>query len=61
MKHILAPTDFSTASRNACKYAASLTKDFGAKITLLHVFDTIPGHIVFMKPLFKDRLYSVLS
>jgi len=38
MKHILATTDFSIASRNACEYAVSLAQDFGAKITLLHVF-----------------------
>ena len=38
MKHVLVPTDFSIASRNACEYAASLAHSFGAKMTLVHVF-----------------------
>ena len=37
MKNILVPTDFSTASRNAAKYAASLARSFNAKIILVNV------------------------
>jgi len=42
MKHILVPTDFSTASNNAVKYAASLSEIFNANLNLLNVIpDTI--------------------
>ncbi|HET7118294.1 MAG TPA: universal stress protein [Hanamia sp.] len=37
MKHILVPTDFSTASNNAVEYAVSLAEIFNAKVTLLNV------------------------
>jgi len=37
MKHILVPTDFSTASDNAVKYAVSLAEIFNARLTLLNV------------------------
>ena len=37
MKNILVPTDFSEASGNAVEYAASLARDFQAKIILLNV------------------------
>ncbi|HET7118529.1 MAG TPA: universal stress protein [Hanamia sp.] len=37
MKNILVPTDFSAASRNAAKYAVSLARSFGAKVTLINV------------------------
>lgn len=37
MKNILVPTDFSAASRNAAKYAVSLARSFGAKVTLMNV------------------------
>ena len=37
MKNILVPTDFSPASRNAAKYAASLAQSFSAKIILVNV------------------------
>lgn len=46
MKKILVPTDFSPASRNACKYAALLAQAFGAEIHLLHVYkDLIPATV----------------
>lgn len=38
-KHILAPTDFEPASAGALKLATSLAATFGAKITLLHVWE----------------------
>lgn len=37
MKNILVPIDFSAASRNACKYAASLAEIFRSKVTLINV------------------------
>ena len=37
MKHILVPTDFSTASNNAVNYAVSLAEIFNAKVTLLNI------------------------
>lgn len=38
MKLILAPTDFSKASRNAIYYAAEIAKRAGAKLVLLHAY-----------------------
>ena len=37
LKKILVPTDFSSASENAIKYSAMLSKESGATIVLLHV------------------------
>lgn len=37
MKNILVPTDFSTASGNAAKYAVSFAQAFDAKVILLNV------------------------
>jgi universal stress protein A len=37
LKSILVPLDFSAASEKALTYAVPLAKQFGAKITLLHV------------------------
>lgn len=38
-KHILAPTDFEPASADALQLATSLATSFGAKLTLLHVWE----------------------
>ena len=38
--NILAPTDFSSDSELALDYAASLSKSFGAKIWVMHAFET---------------------
>ena len=43
LKNILVPIDFSTTSRKALRYAVPLAKQFGAKLTLLHVID-LPGY-----------------
>ncbi len=37
---ILAPTDFSDASRKALRYAARFAAQFGSRITLLHVIES---------------------
>jgi nucleotide-binding universal stress UspA family protein len=39
MKTILAPTDFSAVSYNACLYAAKLAEDINAELVLLHVME----------------------
>lgn len=39
MKTILVPTDFSDASRNACRYAVNLAKSLNYKVLLFHVFN----------------------
>ena len=37
LKHIVAPTDFTTKSEKAIRYAVQLAKLVGARLTLLHV------------------------
>lgn len=37
MKTIIAPTDFSSISHNACLYAAKMAEDINAELILLHV------------------------
>ena len=37
---ILCPCDFSSLSRVAIPYAADLCREYGAQLTLMHVFDT---------------------
>jgi len=39
MKTIIAPTDFSSVSYNACLYAAKMAEDLKAKLVLLHVME----------------------
>ena len=39
IRHILAPTDLSSESRGAIKYAMHLAQRFQAKLTLLHVYE----------------------
>lgn len=38
-KHILVPTDFEKASAGALEVATSLAQSFGARLTLLHVWE----------------------
>ena len=42
IKKILVPTDFSSAAKNALAYASDIAKQFGAKITVLHVVEPMP-------------------
>lgn len=42
-KKILAPIDFSPASKNAIKYAFRFAEEFGAELTLLHVLEPAPS------------------
>jgi nucleotide-binding universal stress UspA family protein len=39
IEHILVPTDFATASANALELGVQLARAFGAKLTLLHVWE----------------------
>lgn len=40
--HILAALDFSAAAEQVGRRAGSLARQFGAKLTLLHVFEYLP-------------------
>ncbi len=39
IKRILAPTDFSPASKKALKYALRFARDYGSELTVLHVIE----------------------
>ena len=43
IKHILVPTDFDESAEQALQYAVELSQQFGARLTLLHVYE-IPVH-----------------
>lgn len=53
LNKILVPTDFSTPSQQALRYALRFAKEFGAQVTLLHVVEKtaigsgpdIPAHM----------------
>ena len=55
LRKILAPTDFSPASKNAVRYAFRFAEEFGGEVTLLNVlepppsasFVAIPGALAF--------------
>jgi Universal stress protein family len=38
--HILAPTDLTLDAQKAVDYAVALGRDFGARLTLLHVYNS---------------------
>ncbi len=40
LKHILAPTDLTLDAQKAVDYAVTLARDFGARLTLLHVYNS---------------------
>ena len=42
LKNILVPTDFSKISHKALEYAVPIAKQFGARITMLHVIEPLP-------------------
>ncbi len=43
-KHILLTTDFSEGSASVTKKACDLAKQMGAKLSLLHVVEPLPGY-----------------
>jgi nucleotide-binding universal stress UspA family protein len=62
IKRILAPTDFSPASKKALKYALRFARDYGSELTVLHVvepatsssFDELPEAPAFSKARMAD-------
>jgi nucleotide-binding universal stress UspA family protein len=42
IRRILAPTDFSSYSKQAVDYAATLARQSGAQMTLIHVIESFP-------------------
>lgn len=42
IKKIMVPTDFSSHSQYASKYAAKLAEQFGAEIHLVHIVEALP-------------------
>ena len=53
IKEVVFPVDFSERSIDACPYVAALTRRLAAKLTLLHVIESLPPG---SSPL--DRLYT---
>jgi universal stress protein A len=49
IKSILVPLDFSIESKKALAYAISFARQFGAKLTLLHVVEPIPETVLAME------------
>lgn len=62
IKTILAPTDFSPASKKALKYALRFARDYGSELTVLHVvepatsssFEEVPEAPAFSKAKMAD-------
>ena len=62
IKRILAPTDFSPASKKALKYALRFARDYGSELTVLHVvepatsssFEEVPEAPAFSKAKMAD-------
>ena len=72
MKRILAPTDFSPASKKALKYAFRFARDYGSELTVLHVvepatsssFEEVPEALAFSKAEMTDterRLRTLIA
>jgi len=68
-KKILAPTDFSPASRNGLKHALRFAEEFGAELTLLYVleppttasFVAIPDAVTFSEADFVEAEKNLRS
>lgn len=50
IRNILAPVDFSDKSEAAAEHAAVLARGFGARLTLLHVFEPVPHEYLDLTP-----------
>jgi nucleotide-binding universal stress UspA family protein len=72
IKRILAPTDFSPASKKALKYALRFARDYGSELTVLHIvepatsssFEEVPEAPAFSKAKMADaegRLRTLLK
>jgi universal stress protein A len=51
LKNILVPTDFSEISQTALEYAVPIAKQFGARITMLHVIEPLPYSVMTYVPM----------
>jgi universal stress protein A len=60
IRHILAPTDFSDPSKKALSDALELAQTFGAKLSLLHVFEPSP-YLGFTPPAMSTDLLGDLE
>lgn len=62
LKRILCATDFSPCSRKALLYAVSLSRQFGAEIILVHVYEPAPPQVgVLEGALAETDLYTDLA
>lgn len=59
IKKILIPTDFSSSSMHALKYAIELNKSFGARLYILHILQDITDFSEFnLSPTILPQLYA---
>jgi nucleotide-binding universal stress UspA family protein len=58
-KNILVPIDFSPASQSSARYAQTIARSFGARITLLHVLAPLESEFAFIEPQ-DDKLRGLL-
>lgn len=59
IKKILIPTDFSSSSMHALKYAIELNKTFGARLYILHILQDITDFSEFnLSPTILPQLYA---
>jgi nucleotide-binding universal stress UspA family protein len=56
-RHVLYPTDLSADSAQAAQYAVSLAREYGARLTLLHVVEQVEGEAA----LDREDVASVLE
>jgi nucleotide-binding universal stress UspA family protein len=65
VQRILCPADFSDASHEALHFAADLAKQYGAQLTLLHVYHVpaypLPDGFVYPRPETLSTLFSSID
>ncbi|MDH5670720.1 MAG: universal stress protein [Myxococcales bacterium] len=61
MKEILVPVDGSEGSNRAARFAAYLASETGARVTLLHVYDTPTATALGLASLGKDELEATMQ
>ncbi len=59
IKNILLTTDGSAPAERAADFAASLATRYEAKVTVLHAFTPVPGHLG--EPNYSRALYKTLE
>ena len=60
MSRILFCTDFSENSQRALSYALSLTAEYDAELTLLHVLKDIPGASIIDEAIAMEQLHNLI-